>query len=102
MPQNDLMSEMEKETEGADIGTSISSSEIDAGSRQKDGASGKADEDNGPIILSDNGNSNILDNEEEEEEEKEEEMEEEMEEEKEKERREEKYGDLKGMISTPS
>ena len=48
------MSEMEKETEETDIGIPISSSEIDACSRQKDGAPGKADEDNGPIILSDN------------------------------------------------
>ena len=38
------MSEMEKETEETDIGTSISSSEIDVGSHQKDGSSGTAKE----------------------------------------------------------
>ena len=51
-PQNNLMSEMEKETEDTDIRTSISSSEIDADSSQKDGVSGKVDEDNGPDIIS--------------------------------------------------
>ena len=69
------MPEMEKETEETDIGTSISSLEIDADNRQKDEASGKTDEENGLSIISDN----------EEEEEKEKETEEEEEAEKKRE-----------------
>ena len=52
VPQNDLMSDIEKEINGTDIGTSILSSEIDASSRQKDGSSGKVHEGNGPSITS--------------------------------------------------
>ena len=88
------MSEMEKKTEGTDIGTSISSSEINVGSCQKDEASGKADKDNDPSILSDNKEEKKKKEEEEKEEKKKKKKkkkkkEEEMEEEKKEKRREE-------------